>query len=100
MRSFLCTVSESTPSIYKTEFLNGKYSLNKKTHLKDLARFVDYYNNHRYPTELYGLTPFEVVNGKIPDKNHFKEKIQLARKDRTKINQQFNDCKITLICNS
>ena len=68
-------------------------------HLKDLERFVEYYNHHRYPTDLFGLTPIEVVNGKIPDKNHFKEKIQEARKNRVIVNQQFNDCKITLACN-
>lgn len=79
--------------------MNGKYSLNEKSHLKDLERFVDYYNHHRYPTDLFRLTPFEVVNGKIPDKNHFKEQIQKARKERVIINQQFNDCNSTL-CNS
>ncbi|SDW82589.1 hypothetical protein SAMN05444411_102254 [Lutibacter oricola] len=97
---FLNSMSESTQSIYKTEFLNGKYSLNKKVHLKDLERFIDYYNNHRYSIELYGLTPFEVVDGKIPDKHFFKEKIQLARKDKVVVNQQFNDCKIAIGCNS
>tara|TARA_R110002051_G_C8744341_1_gene499508 strand:- start:979 stop:2217 length:1239 start_codon:yes stop_codon:yes gene_type:complete len=97
---FSNSMSESTHSIYKTEFLNGKYSLNERTHLKDLERFMEYYNHHRYPTDLYGLTPFEVVEGKIPDKNHFKGKIQEARKNRVAVNQQFNDCKITLGCNS
>ncbi len=97
---FSNSMSESTHSIYKTEFLNGKYSLNEKSHLKDLERFVEYYNHHRYPTELFGLTPFEVVNGKIPDKNYFKEKIQEARKNRVEVNQKFNDCKIALVCYS
>jgi transposase InsO family protein len=97
---FSNSMSESTHSIYKTEFLHGKYSLNEKTHLKDLERFVEYYNHHRYPTDLFGLTPLEVVSGKIPDKNHFKEKIQEARKNRILVNQQFNDCKIALGCNS
>jgi hypothetical protein len=74
--------------------------LNEKIHLKDLESFVKYYNHHRYPTDLFGLTPFEVVKGKIPDKNYFKEKIQEALKNRVIINQQFNDCKIALGCNS
>jgi transposase InsO family protein len=97
---FSNSMSESTHSIYKTEFLHGKYSLIEKTHLKDLERFVEYYNHHKYPTDLFGLTPIEVVNGKIPDKNHFKDKIQEARKNRVAINQQFNDCKIDVGCNS
>ena len=66
---FSNSMSESTHRIYKTEFLHGKYSLNEKTHLKDLDRFVEYYNHHRYPTDLFGLTPIDVVNGKTPDKN-------------------------------
>jgi len=48
---FSNSMSESTHSIYKTEFLHGKYSLNEKTHLEDLERFVDYYYHHRYPTD-------------------------------------------------
>jgi transposase InsO family protein len=97
---FSNSMSESTHSIYKTEFLHGKYSLNEKTHLKDIERFVEYYNHYRYPTNLFGLTPLEVVNGKIPDKNHFKEKIQEARKNRVVVNQQLNVCKIVIGCNS
>jgi transposase InsO family protein len=94
---FSNSMSESTHSIYKTEFLHGKYSLTEKTHLKDLDRFVDYNNHHRYPTDLFGLTTMEVVAGKIPDKNHFKERIQNARKNRVAVNQQFNDCKIKTV---
>jgi hypothetical protein len=97
---FSNSMSESTHSIYKTEFLHVKYSLIEKTHLKDLERFVEYYNHHRYPTDLFGLTPIEVVNGKISDKNNFKDRIQEARKNRVAINQQFNDCKIAVGCNS
>ena len=80
----------------KLNFFNGKYSLNEKSHLKDLEPFMEYYNNERYSTELYGLTLFEVISGKIPHKDYFKEKIQQASKNRVVINQQFNDCKITL----
>ena len=97
---FSNSMSESTHSIYKTEFLHGKYSLNEKTHLKDLEKFVEYYNLYRYSTDLFGLTPIEIVNGKIPDKHFFKEKIQNSRKDIVKINQEFNDCVISIGCNS
>ena len=34
-------MSETTHSIYKTELLHGKYSLNEKTHLKDLKKIVE-----------------------------------------------------------
>jgi hypothetical protein len=41
-----------------------------------------------------------VIQGKTPDKYHFKERIQLARKNRVVSNQEFNDCKIPVPCNS
>ncbi len=97
---FSNSMSESTHRIYKTEFLHGKYSLNEKSHLKDLEKFIAYYNDHRYPTELYGLTPMEVIQGKIPDKHFFKEKIQDARKNRVAVNQEFNACGIPVGCTS
>jgi len=97
---FSNSMSESTHSIYKTEFLHGKYSLNEKSHLKDLERFVEYYNHYRYPTELYGLNPMEVIQGKIPDKHYFKEQIQFSRISRVQANQKFNACKIPMPCNS
>lgn len=95
---FSNSMSESTHSIYKTEFMRGKYSLNKQTHLKDLERFVCYYNYERYPTELYGYTPMKIVEGKIPNKDKFKEQIEQARKNRVKANQEFNDCSSLISC--
>ncbi|WP_170064459.1 hypothetical protein [Polaribacter glomeratus] len=47
---------------------------------------MEYYNKERNPTDLFGLTPIELVNGKIPDKNHFIKKIQQASKNRVIIN--------------
>ncbi|WP_157821855.1 hypothetical protein [Tenacibaculum sp. Bg11-29] len=97
---FSNSMSESTHSIYKTEFMRGKYSLNTETHLQDLERFVAYYNYERYPTELYGYTTMEIIEGKIPDKDRFKEQILVARKSRVEVNQQFNDCSTTISCKS
>lgn len=96
---FSNSMSESTHSIYKTEFMRGKLSLNTQTHLQDLERFVHYYNYERYPTELYGYTTIEIIEGKIPDKDRFKEQILVAQKSRVKANQQFNDCGSTVSCN-
>ncbi|WP_339884078.1 hypothetical protein [Polaribacter vadi] len=58
---------------------------------------MKYYNHNRYPTNLLGLTPFEAVNGKIPNKNHFKEKIQQARKNRVVLNQYSMIIKLFLV---
>ncbi|QTE21239.1 hypothetical protein [Polaribacter cellanae] len=86
------SMAESTHSIYKTEFLKGKVSQYKKQHLVSLDAFVDYYNHHRFPNGLFGLTPFEVINGKTPDKDFFKNQITEAKLDRVIKNQSFNEC--------
>jgi len=85
-------MSESTHSIYKTEFLKGLLSRNKKLHLENLDAFVDYYNHLRHPADLYGLTIMEVINGKTPDKDFFKNQISEAKMDRVITNRAFNKC--------
>ncbi len=91
------SMSESTHSIYKTGFMKKQISTNEAEHLKNLADFFKEYNEHRYPTELYGLTPLEVIAGNIPNKLLYTAKIQQARKDRIAINQVFNDCPIHFV---
>ena len=86
------SMSESTHSIYKSEFMQGKISKNTEIHLISLEKFIIYYNEHRFFTEHYGLTPLEVLNGKIPDKKLYKEQIIQARKNRLKANASFNAC--------
>lgn len=41
--------------------MRKKQSKNEQEHIRNLATFFDYYNNERFPTELYGLTPIEVL---------------------------------------
>ncbi len=89
-------MAESTHSILKTEFLKGIITQNRKTHLQDLEQFYHYYNHERYPTEHYGFTPDEVLNGKIPNKQMFKIKIKQAQQDRIKANQAFNACRFDM----
>lgn len=91
---FSNSMAESTHSIYKTEFMRKELSKTTHEHLINLARFFDYYNNERYPTELYGLSPSEVLKGKTPNKHHYKERILQARKDRILVNQNFNKCPV------
>ncbi len=86
------SMAESTHSILKTEFLKGLLSKDTKTHLENLKQFVYYYNYKRYPTDLFGLTPMEVINGKIPDKDYFKNQIAEAKMDRISTNRAFNNC--------
>ena len=93
---FSNSMSESTHSIFKTDFLKGKFTLNVEEHLKSLVKFVHYYNFERFPTDLYGYNPMEVLKGKIPDKNRFKKQIEDAKVKRRKANREFNECSIGL----
>jgi len=86
------SMAESTHSIYKTEFLRGLISRTVKNHLDNLKQFVNYYNYKRYPADLYGLTTMEVINGKIPDKDYFKQQIAEAKINRVIKNKAFNKC--------
>jgi len=90
-------MSESTHSIYKTEFLRKKFSLDTKQHLKDLARFFEYYNNERFPFEHFGLTPIEVLEGQKPFRGRFTLQVQEARDKRLEANRNFNACPLTCI---
>jgi len=90
------SMAESTHSIYKTEFLKGKHSLDKENHLKNITAFFNYYNDYRFPFEFYGLTPMEVLNGEKPDKTKYREQIQNAQKERLKEKREFNGC--PLVC--
>jgi len=90
-------MSESTHSIYKTEFMKTKFSLNIKQHLNDLDTFLIYYNDLRYPCEHYGLNPIEVLQGETPYKFRFREQIKNARTERIEVNKAFNQCPILCI---
>ena len=74
------------------EKIKGLISKDVKTHLENLKRFVYYYNHERYPTDLFGLTPMQVIKGKIPDKDYFKNQIAEAKIDRVHTNRAFNNC--------
>lgn len=94
---FSNSMSESTHSIYKTEFLGKKHSLNIEEHLKNLEKFMDYYNQCRYPSEHFGLTPYEVLEGETPNKSRFKEQIKQRQKKRLEENRNFNGCPVFCI---
>lgn len=54
--------------------------------------FFFVYNYGRYPTELYGLTPMQIIKGKTPDKHFYKERIAEAKRKRVLTNKAFNAC--------
>jgi hypothetical protein len=93
---FSNSMSESTHSIYKTEFMQGKFSFDVRQHEKDIDQFMFYYNHKRYLCRNYGLTTMEVLNGHIPNKQRFRNQIQEGRIDRIEKNRAINQC--PMIC--
>ncbi len=86
------SMSESTHSKFKTEFMRGKISLTKQDMLISLTTFMDYANYNSFPYDLHGYCPMEVVNGDMPNIHRFKDDISRARKNRIEVNRAFNLC--------
>ena len=55
-----------------------------------LKSIPDY--NHKPHGALFGLTPFEVLNGEIPSRDKFTEEKLEARKNRLIMNQKVECC--------
>jgi hypothetical protein len=91
---FSNSMSESTHSIYKTEYMKRLLSFDVEQHIKDLDNFMLYCNHERFPGDLYGYTTFQVLNGSKPDKNKFRDIIKEAQQNRLTENRAFNDCPI------
>jgi hypothetical protein len=85
---------ESLFHIFKYEFLRDRKIHDDAGLLKELNAFEDYYNWHRFPIELYGYAPMEVVHGAIPDRNRFKEDIKKAQQKRYLLNKASTYCGI------
>ena len=55
---------------------------------QEIARFVEYYNNHRYHESLDNLTPADVYYGRAEERLSLRESIKnLTIKSRRKYNQ-------------
>ena len=91
------SMAESTHSIYKTEFMQGKYSVDVHQHLSHLETFMSYYNDDRFPFEFFGFTPMEVLNGEVPNKAMFREQIKERRIERLVDNRAFNACPLACV---
>lgn len=89
---FSNSMSESTHSIYKSEFMKGKFSYNQELHRLDIERFIAYYNHERYPCRHFGLTVTEVLNGQLSNPKRFTQQIKEAKPRRIEQNRKFNNC--------
>lgn len=85
---------ESVFHIFKHEFLSSEKISNKEQVRKYLEEFHYYNDNERYPIALHGLTPQEVFDGAIPDKNRFKTEITQATKTRYEKNKKGRFCDV------
>lgn len=85
-------MSESLHHIFKNEYLAVRKIQDNADLSRELELFDSYYNWKRYPIELYGYAPMEVLNGAIPDRNRFKEQIQKGKEQRYLDNKSFTFC--------
>ncbi|MBV7270735.1 hypothetical protein [Winogradskyella luteola] len=95
---FSNAMSEITHSIYKSEFMGGKPSEDKASHIKSLDAFMEYYNHYRYPCRLYGKTPMEIISGQKIDKLLFSDTLKKAKANRLEVNGNFNKCMVKIGC--
>ena len=84
-------VVEALHKKFKNEFLQGKRFASHDTLLKALPKLINAYNN-QCQDRLFGLTPLEVWNGKLPDKNQYKTMLIQACHKRKLANSVFNFC--------
>ena len=88
---------ESCFHIFKNEFSCDKVYRDEEDLQKGMDNFEIYLNEKRYPKELYGLVPLQVLNGEIPDKNKFKEQIKAQKKLRYQKNKSAKFCDVCSI---
>jgi hypothetical protein len=91
------SMAEAANKILKYQFLRWLTIDSIETLMAALPDILKIYNN--MPLDcLHGLTPNEVINGKIPDKDFYKQHIATAQKERVIINQKINCKKINNFC--
>ncbi len=87
---------ESCFHTFKNEFCFNKQFNDEVDLQKSLDEYEIYLNTKRYPRELYGLLPQQVLNGEIPDRNKFKESIKAQQKVRYQKNKSARYCDVCI----
>lgn len=82
--------------LFKNDFLNKEIITNKVLLAKKLDTFFDHCLN-RYFSELHGLTPQQILDGEIIDKQRFSKQIKQAQQNRREANKAFN-CQSKINC--
>ena len=86
---FSNSLVEAVNKRMKYDFLFTQNLQDQQETEKYLAVAVPQYGNKPH-SSLFGLTPYEVFNGMIPDKNRFKPEIKRAAIERRTINLEYN----------
>lgn len=85
---------ESSFNIFKNEFSFNKIYSDDVDLQQGLDEFEIYLNTKRYPKDLYGLLPQQVIDGHLPDKYMFKEQIKAQKKVRFMKNKAARFCDV------
>lgn len=81
---------ESCNHMFKNKYLPGKKLIRTNEDLEELLKgFQKWYNIEWKPGEFYGLSPFELLLGEIPNKYRFTDQIKQALEIRKLYNQLF-----------
>lgn len=83
---------ESSFNIFKNQFARNRIFVTASDLLNCLKEFLIYNNDIRYPKNLYGLHPTQVLNGEIINKHRFAPELQIARQLRYHANKSMNEC--------
>lgn len=88
--TFSNNMVESSFDFFKNDFMAGKMPKTRADLYCNTESFVEYNNFDWFPIEFHGLSPNEVLQGEIPDKNRCSEQIKQAKQDRLFENQSFD----------
>ncbi len=86
---------ESVFNTFKNQFATQLFQT-KNELLQCFINFCYYYNYVRYPGDLYGLHPIDVLNGQAINKHKFTKAIQIDKQLRYQTNTSMNGCKICI----
>lgn len=85
---------ESGNHLFKNVFLKNRPTRDGQQLSQRILAFMYWNDHHRYPVDLMGYTPYEVRQGKRPEKGMFTQQIEEARKQRHLDNKKAGLCGI------
>lgn len=87
---------ESVFNTFKNQFVPTLFCTKEELH-KCFMDFTHYYNYIRYPGDLYGLHPIDVLNGEPINKTKFKNAILIDKQLRYQTNSSLSVCRTCIL---